>query len=146
MNHLTFNNTVINYRRIKRIAEKTMVFVIPVVKVGVVPTEIRFPTKGRLTDIHVSCATTGHTETVIDLEKCPQSVYDSELSPMWTSVLENKVVVEPWQKSNRTSRTPYSFSDDSVSEGDHFRVNILTAGQGVQYMTVEVSVEVDVEE
>ncbi|MCZ4246921.1 hypothetical protein BXO87_02115 [Bacillus sp. GZB] len=147
MDYMGYNREQLNSRRIRKVSRKVMVFIIPsLVKVGPVQTEVRFPYKGRLINSYASCGTSGTTPTTIDIEKCAQEAYDT--TPRWESVFQNKISINANNKSNRTSTKPYSFkpSFETVYENDHFRVNVIEAGEGVRDITVELVVELDVEE
>lgn len=147
MDYLSFNQAHLNYRKISRLVEKVMVFIIPSsVRVGIVPTEIRFPFKGVLVDVYASLGTVGQSKTVIDIEKCSQSDYDT--NPAWSSVLIDKLVIDSNSKSSKTSIFPFKFDDNNVivNEDDHFRVNVLEAGDGAADLTVEVVVSLYIDE
>lgn len=147
MDYMGYNRAKLNSRRINKVSKKVMVFIIPsLVKAGPVQTEVRFPYRGKLINSYASCGTSGTTPTTIDIEKCDQEAYDT--TPRWESVFHNKITIDANNKSNRTSTEPYSFKPffETVNEDDHFRVNVVEAGEGVRDITVELVVELDVEE
>lgn len=147
MDYMGYNRAQLNSRRISKVSKKVMVFIIPsLVKAGPVQTEVRFPYRGKLVNSYASCGTSGTAPTTIDIEKCDQEAYDT--TPRWESVFQNKITIDAKNKSNRTSTEPYSFkpSLETVNEDDHFRVNVIEAGEGVRDITVELVVELDVEE
>ncbi|MCY8015514.1 hypothetical protein [Bacillus haynesii] len=146
MDYFTHNRAHLNKRRIEKIDDKVMVFIIPsIVKVGEVHTELRFPYQGKVLDVYASCGTPGLKRTVIDIEKCTQSDYDT--TPSWKSIFTDKLVIEANKKSSRSSNVPYTLKPafDKVSENEHFRVNINEAGEGVKDITVELVVQIDTE-
>lgn len=146
MDYLSYNRAHLNNRRLYRINNKVMVFIVPsVVKVGVVPTELCFPYKGEIVDAYATCGTTGSGNTVIDVEKCSQIDYDT--SPVWASVFEDKLVIDANRKSSNTSTSPYKFDSTqiTVNEGDHFRINVIETG-GVENLTVELIIDLYIEE
>lgn len=147
MDYLSYNRALLNTRRIQRLYDKVMVFIVPsIVQVGVVRTELRFPYKGKLLNAYATCGTKGSERTVIDIERCSQLDYDT--NPVWSSVFSNPLVIDANHKSNRTSTSPYSFKSNStnVSKDDHFRLNMLAVGNGVRDITVELVVELYVDE
>lgn len=147
MDYLSYNRAHLNTRRIKRLDDKVMVFIVPsIVQVGVVRTELRFPYKGKIIDAYATCGTTGTSRTVIDIEKCSQADYDK--TPAWNSIFTNKLIIDANHKSNRTSSTPYAINPSYVvvNKDDHFRLNLLEVGNGVKDITVELVVELDIEE
>ncbi|MEB9739350.1 hypothetical protein COK36_29700 [Bacillus cereus] len=147
MDFIAYNRAHLNNRRIRKLDDKVMVFVVPsIVQVGIVRTELRFPYEGELVDAYVTCGTMGESKTCIDIERCSQSSYDT--TPIWHSILADELVIDGKSKSNRTSSTPYSFkpSQLAVNRDDHFRINIKEVGKGVKDITVELVVELALEE
>lgn len=147
MDFLSYNRSHLNSRRIQRIDEKVMVFIVPsIVQVGVVRTELRFPYKGRIIDVYATCGTTGLNRTVIDIEKCSQADYDT--TPKWESIFNSQLIIDSNQKSNRTSATPYNLKPTGidVNVDDHYRLNMVEVGTGVKDITVEMVVELFIEE
>lgn len=121
--------------------QKVMIFVVPGrINVGPVNTELRFPFPGRIVNVYASCGVAGSTPTEIALEKCSQQSYDN--NPTWTNVFSSNLVIDANEKSSNTSSLPYVLQDDVVNINDHFRINIINAGDGAQFLTVEVIVEI----
>lgn len=147
MDYLAYNRATLNNRRIKRLDEKAMVFVVPsIIQVGVVGIETRFPYAGRIVDVYATCGTVGIGDTKIDLERCSQEDYDSSPNPTWESMLSNPITIDGNMKSNKTSSSPYSLLHESVNLNDHFRINLLEVAAGIKDITVEVVVELYIEE
>lgn len=147
MDYLAYNRAQLNNRRIKRIDDKVMVFIVPsIVQVGVVRTELRFPYKGKILDAYATCGTPGSSRTAISIEKCTQAAYD--MTPIWESIFGNQLIIDAKHKSNRTSTAPYSLrpSAVNVNQDDHFRLNMQTVGTGVKDITVELVIELAIEE
>lgn len=146
-NYFSFNETVLNDRKLRRIDDKVMVFIVPsIVQLGVVQTEVRFPYSGKIIDAYATCGTVGGNNTVIDIEKCSQSDYDT--NPVWTSIFTNKLTIDGNKKSNRTSTSPFAVNPNykTVNPDDHFRLNMLEVGLGVKNITVELVVELNIDE
>ncbi|MGG3801266.1 hypothetical protein [Metabacillus fastidiosus] len=147
MDYLAYNRSQLNTNRIRRIDDKVMVFIVPsIVQVGVVRTELRFPYKGKILNAYATCGTKGLNRTVIDIEKCSQGAYDTV--PVWTSIFNNVLIIDSNHKSNRTSTKPYSMKPSAIQVNidDHFRLNILEVGNGVKDITVELVIELLIEE
>lgn len=124
-----------------------MVFIVPsIVQVGEVKTELRFPYEGKIVDAYATCGVTGLTRTVIQIEKCTEGDYNT--TPIWNSIFSQDIVIDPNHKSNKTSATPYNVGATytNVAPNDHFRLNITEVGTGVKDITVELVVEVYIEE
>lgn len=118
-----------------------MVFVIPrFVQSGIIKTELRFPHAGRIVDVYATCGVEGLTATRIQIEKCSESDYDS--IPVWKNIFSNDLFIDANKKSSKTSVSPYVLADDIINPNDHFRVNVVNAGEGVQDITVEIHVEI----
>lgn len=147
MDYLSYNRAHLNNRRIHHVDDKIMIFIVPsIVQVGVVRTELRFPYRGTIFDAYVTCGTTGATRTVVDIEKCSQTNYDT--NPVWESIFTNKLMVDGNHKSNRTSLHPYTIKAKyvKVHEDDHFRLHIKEVGANVKDITVELVVKLEMEE
>ena len=126
-----------NLAKKEPVQQKVMVFVIPSkVKQGIVYTELRFPYNGKLSSLYASCGMAGQSTTKISLEKCPQSLY--ETVPEWESVLSSELEL---LQDNKASSS-YVVSNPSVDAGDHFRVNVVEVGEGVQDITITVIVDI----
>lgn len=147
MDYVGYNRTHLNSRRIHKLDDKVMVFIVPsIVQVGVVRTELRFPYKGKIIDAYATCGTTGLSNTTIEIEKCSQADYDS--TPSWESIFYSPLIIDSNKKSNRTSATPYVLKPTSipVNVDDHFRLNMVGVGTGIKDITVELVVELEIEE
>ena len=131
-----------NKRKIEeRLDYKTMVFIVPrFVQDGLIRTELRFPHEGRIVDVYATCGVTGSTDTHLDIEKCSDTDYNE--TPSWSSIFSSDLFVDANKKSSKTSTNPYSLSSDVVNVDDHFRVNVVNAGEGVEDITVEVKIEI----
>jgi len=124
----------------ERTETKTIVMVIPRVTVGEAKYDIRFPYKGVITDVYASCAQTGTERTVIQIEKCSQSEYDS--LPAWSNIFSQDLIVDANEKSSNTSQTPYILASAQVEKNDHFRVKVSEAGNGAAGITIEVTIKI----
>lgn len=147
MDYQSYNRALLNNRRIERIDDKVMVFIVPsIVQVGVVRTELRFPYKGKILDVYTTCGTVGTSSTVIDIERCTQSDYDG--TPTWRSIFSNLVTIDGNKKSNKSSISPYGVNPTqiNVEENDHFRINLVQVGSGVKDITVELVIGLEIEE
>ena len=69
MDFIAYNRAHLNNRRIRKLDDKVMVFVVPsIVQVGIVRTELRFPYEGELIDAYVTCGTMGESKRVLTLK------------------------------------------------------------------------------
>lgn len=120
------------------VQQKVMVFVIPSkVKLGVVKTETRFPYSGRIVNVYASCGTVGASKTEVQVERCSQADYDT--TPNWVNIFSTNLAFDANTKS--TSGSPYVLEDSSVNVNDHFRVNVVGLGAGIEDITLEVVVQ-----
>ncbi len=124
----------------QRAESKTMVFVVNKVKQGVVKAGLRFPYNGVVTAIHADCEITGLDPTEITIERCTHE--DFTTTPVWTSILKSNLVIDGGERSSDISGLPYSIFDTEIKENDHYRLNILTAGAGMEGLTVELVIQV----
>ena len=149
MDFFTVNKSTLNYRRVKRLDEKVVVFVLPNVTLGASEVEIRFPFKGRIVDVYASCSGKGTTKTTLDVEKCSQVEYDKVgTAPTWKSIFTEMLTIDSHLKSSKNSATTYVLdtTTSAVDVSDHFRVNIKGVGNGIKGLTVEVVIELSIEE
>jgi len=129
-----------NLAKKSAVQQKTVVFVVPKVRVGPFKAEVRFPWEGKIVDVYASTGTAGTTSTTIQIEKCSQDDYDTV--PVWVDVLAQAAVFDPNEKSLRTSSAPYALADETVKAGDHFRINTLALGDGFQDLTLEITIQI----
>lgn len=142
-NPRTFDRAQDAYNLARKIPvqQKVMVFIVPSkVKLGVVKTEVRFPYKGKISNIYATCGSVGTTNTVIQVERCSQSDYD--ISPVWKSIFSTNLTLDANEKSTNTSEIAYVLDDDSINPNDHFRLNVVGLGEGVEDITLEVVVDI----
>lgn len=124
----------------RRAESKTMVFVLTrVPDGGLAKMEMRFPYEGEITEVYASCSQAGSTRTVFQIEKCSQDSYDSG-SPVWENIFYDDLVIDAGEKSSRTSDTPYTLQTTTVNKDDHFRINVVEKGDGVEGVTIELVV------
>lgn len=140
MDVFQYNKSLLNRKRIEKVGVKTIVFVIGTVREGPAELEIRCPHPGKITEVYATCSTPGATNTIIDIEKCSQIDYGDD--PIWNSIFLSPLVLPANKKSSLRDYTLHP-TYSIVNEGDHFRVNLTRVGQGVQYLTVQVVVNVD---
>lgn len=130
-----------NLAKKEPVQQKVIVFVNPSkVKLGVVKTETRFPYKGRLVNVYASCGAVGSTKTEIVVERCSQEDYDA--SPHWVAIFATNLTFDPSAKSTNSSSVPYVLADDHVNPNDHFRINVVKLGSGIEDITLEVVVQI----
>lgn len=129
-----------NLAKKSAVQEKTVVFVVPKVRLGAFKAEIRFPWEGTIVDVYASSGTAGSTPTRISLEKCTESDYNT--TPNWVNVLSSDILFDANEKSIKTSSAPCVVGDVAVTKGDHFRVNTVVLGDGFQDLTVEVLIAI----
>lgn len=126
--------------RLDDIQEKAETRIIVLVLTGVVQGaskyEIRFPLDGQVTEVYASCITPGTTDTIIQVEKCSHADFIS--TPVWTSILGQDVVFEAGNNSSDTSSLPHTVTVPKVDKNDHFRLNVLQVGSGIEGVTLEV--------
>lgn len=137
MNKATINRKIIT----EKLDYKTMVFIVPrFVQNGIIRTELRFPHEGKIVDVYATCGIEGTTTTHIVIEKCSGMDYDNQ--PVWDSIFTDDLFIDANKKSSRTALTPYSLTSDVIEPDDHFRINVVNAGDGVEDITVEIHVEI----
>jgi len=129
-----------NLAKKQAVQEKVITFVMLKPKAGPYPLEIRFDYPGRISRVYASCTSAGSDQTVMQLEKCSQSDYDT--TPVWTNVFASDLVLDANERSTATSSSPYVLADDQVNEGDHFRISFAEVGGGIGTVTVNVAVEI----
>ncbi|GAA0376626.1 hypothetical protein [Bacillus horti] len=143
MNFNSFNRTILNSIKINSLKARTMVFVLPGhLASSASGIELRFPEKGRIVDIYASCSTRGSTDTIMTIEKCNQIDYDT--NPYWVNILSSNIILNAHSKSTNTSASLPIAVQPNVEKNDHFRINVLSVGQGIAGVTVEVVVELDI--
>lgn len=131
-----------NLARKEPVQQKTMVYIIPSkVKQGVVALEVRFPWKGVVSNIYASCGKKGATQTEFAIEKCTAESLDSD-EPVWTNILTTNVTLDADVKSTNSSAVPFVIGDNDVQVNDHFRVNVLTVGDGIEDITLELVIDI----
>lgn len=125
--------------------KRVIVFVIPggrAIQTGVQKIEICFPFSGKIVDVYASNRVAGTTRTVIAIEKISQEDFDNDNPEGWLNVFSGNLIIDPNEKSSRTSSAPFVIENLQVAANDHFRVRIDELGDGVEDITVEVTVEV----
>lgn len=138
----SMNKSIINRKIItEKLDYKTMVFIVPrFVQTGIIRTELRFPHKGKIVDVYATCGVEGTTTTHVVIEKCSEVNYDTV--PVWDNVFTNDLFIDANKKSSKISLTPYALVSDEIEPNDHFRINVVNAGEGVEDITVEIHVEI----
>lgn len=139
------NRSRLNKDRIKRIDDKVIVFAMPQKAIdGAVSRVIRFPYKGRVKDVYASCSTPGSGDTIINVERCPESDY--MISPIWEDILDEKLKIPSTRLSSNASDTPYTLTNtgEVVESGDHYRISIHHNGT-VEGIVVELVIEIEIE-
>jgi len=122
--------------------EKVMVFVLPgIVRQGTQTAEIRFPFKGKLTEIYANLGKVGSTSTEIRIQKLSQNLVDDGPSNVWNDILSSNVIVEGNEKSSNTSVDSHIINIDTVNRDDHYRVIVHQAGLGSEQLTIELKVK-----
>lgn len=122
----------------QRAETKTMVFVLNRVFSGVAKLEMRFPYEGQITEVYVSAMKPGTTRTVFKIEKCSQEDYDT--TPAWTDIFSQDLTLDANEKSSNTAVDPYAVVTPKIEKNDHFRINVVELGEGIEGVTIEVMV------
>ncbi|MCK6076933.1 hypothetical protein [Paenibacillus silvae] len=136
--HSPFNSLDERLDSIERRAEsKTMVFVLSRVFDGIAKLVMRFPYEGDITEVYASTSREGIADTAFQIEKCSQESYDST-TPVWESIFHTNLVVDGDERSSRTSSRPYAVSVPRINKDDHFRVNVVERGEGIEGVTIEL--------
>ncbi|MNV34714.1 hypothetical protein D3C71_1261420 [compost metagenome] len=129
--------------KLNEMSYKIIVFVVPgTVKVGLQNIEIRFPFSGVVESVYCSMGTPGTTETAISIEKCSQDFIDGVANASgWTDVLADVLTIDVNKKSSNTSAS-VAISNAEVESNEHFRINVLSAGEGAKDLSVEVKIKI----
>lgn len=146
MDFQSYNRTVLNERRIRRVDEKVITFSFSSLsQEETIKKNFRFPYDGTIKDIYASCGTTGGDETVITIEKCTQSDYD--VIPVWEAILSDPVTIKSNRHSSSTADSTYSFKPggEVVNANDHFRISPVKLG-GASEIVVEIKIELVIDE
>ncbi|NGQ95327.1 hypothetical protein G3578_09185 [Brevibacillus sp. SYP-B805] len=132
-------------QNLAEVSQKVIVYVIPSkVKPGVQKVEIRFPFKGTIAGVYASCRVPGSTPTELAVEKISQDDFDG-LSPApfgWQNIFSHNLILDAGEKSTRTAAAQPVIGIPDVQPNDHFRVNVLQLGTGLEDVTVEVVINV----
>ncbi|QDX94031.1 hypothetical protein EEL30_18080 [Brevibacillus laterosporus] len=120
----------------RRMETKTMIIVMNRVTTGLFKLDMRFPYDGIISEVYASCAKAGTERTVLQVAKCSQASYDA--AQEWTNIFKNDLVFDANSSSTKTSSSPYSLKDPNVEKGDHFRVNVVELGKGIEGVVLEV--------
>lgn len=123
----------------RRVESKTMVFFLSRVFDGVAKLVMRFPYEGDITEVYASTSREGDADTIFQIEKCSQESYDS-LNPTWETIFHSNLVVDGNESSSRTSDRPYAVSVPRINKDDHFRINVVERGEGIEGVTIELVV------
>lgn len=132
-------------KNIDEASQKVIVYVIPSkVKPGVQKVEIRFPFKGTISGVYASCRVPGTTPTEIAVEKISQDDFDGvSTNPIgWQNIFSQNIVLDAGEKSTRTAAVQPIIGITDVQPNDHFRVNVVQLGDGLEDVTVEVVINV----
>jgi hypothetical protein len=121
----------------RRMETKTMVFVLSRVFDGIAKLNMRFPYKGDITEVYASASRVGVADTAFLIQKCSQDSFDSE-EPVWENV--TTIVVDTNERSSKTSARPYSVAIPRINEDDHFRIDVVERGEGIEGVTIELVV------
>lgn len=115
-----------------KVVERVLVFVIPsylnVGKQGIIA---RFPYDGKIVGVRAIVGNEGVSDTEIGLEKT------SDMTS-WINVLSNNLIIA---SNSHFDNSTSSISVADVTAGELFRLDIVSAGQNVQNLTVEVIIE-----
>lgn len=125
-------------------SNRIIVFVIPgLLRQGVQKLEIRFPFNGTITKVYASCAVLSTDPTTISVEKNSQVIIDSgNPESGWQSIFSTNLTIDGNKKTNNTSQLPYVISNSIVEKNDHFRLNLISIGDGIKDLTVEVEIKI----
>lgn len=123
----------------RRAETKTMVFVLSRVFDGLAKLVMRFPYEGDITEVYASTSREGDADTAFQIEKCSQESYDSAI-PVWEKIFHSNLVVDGNECSSRTSNRPYAVSMPRINKDDHFRINVVERGEGIEGVTIELLV------
>lgn len=128
-----------NLAKKKAVQSKVIVFINSKPKTGVYPLEIRFPYQGKILDLNGTCGKTGAERTVITLERCSRADYVT--NPVWAAVATG-ITIDGNERSTLTANNPITVTDAVVNEDDHFRVNFIEVGIGIENLSLEILVEI----
>ncbi|ALA07176.1 hypothetical protein SECTIM467_46 [Brevibacillus phage SecTim467] len=124
----------------RRTETKTMVFVLSRVFEGVAKFVMRFPYNGDITEVYASASNAGIADTVFQIEKCSQDSYDSP-SPLWENIFNDNLTIDANERSSKTSDKPHSVAITKINKDDHFRINVVGLGKGIEGVTIELVVK-----
>ncbi len=117
--------------------ERVIVFVIPGrISAGEQKVEIRFPFNGVITGVTASCRVPGSAPSTIQVEKISEADYDNNLNS-WVSILSQALTLPSGKK---ISSSDYVIGINQVMQGDYFRLNITEVGNGIEDLTVELTI------
>lgn len=124
----------------ERAEVRTMVFSLGRVSTGVAKLILPFPYSGVIVKATASCVIPGETQSVFQIEKCAQEDLDTQ--PVWNNILSTNLSIDANKSSSKTASVPYTIKDFTVNEDDHFRINVVECGEGIEGVTIEVLVKV----
>lgn len=140
VNVFSENRAKLNTDRIKRIDDKTLVYVISVPMEGAGLDEFPFQYDGIVKDVTVSCQTVGSTDTYVNIQRCTPTDYASE--PVWENVFSSDLLLGSGKRiSDKNTNTAIS----QVNKGDVFRTYIRTLGSGIMNMTIQFTIQINIE-
>ncbi|MFF2017218.1 hypothetical protein [Paenibacillus sp. NPDC058177] len=122
----------------RRMETKTMVFVLSRVFDGIAKLNMRFPYEGDIMEVYASASSVGADDTSFLIERCTQDSYDTGL-PEWDTV--TTLVIDANEHSSRTSDRPYSVPVPRIAKDEHFRINVVERGEGIEGVTIELVVK-----
>lgn len=112
---------------------RVMTFVIPQeLLLGVQHPHIIFPFEGEISTVNASVVRSGETETVVNIEK-------STNYADWDRVTSSPVTILPHQNFDDKS---YVLSENGVSKGDIFRLNIDKVSEDTTNLTLNIEVNI----
>ena len=115
--------------------ERTLIFVLPYINIGVNNILARFPYSGRIKDVKAFCSKAGvNIDTDIDIEK-------SVTMENWTSIFSNEQYLTIPEDSYFDDGTKDILVRD-VQAGDIFRINVKSLGTPIEGVTIEIQIEV----
>lgn len=134
------NRTKLNTDRVLRVDDKIVVYVIDSPTIGEWTDEIESPGDGKVLSVKATCNKPGSSDTLIDVELCDRDLYDS--NPIWDKVFSEPLTIGQDKKRSNSSPTVDS---GVIKEGDVFRLNFVNVGEGLQNLTVQIKIQINIE-
>ncbi len=93
---------------------------------------------GSIINVYAVYASAPTTISYFDIQKTTQAEIDSASN--WVSILSTLISVDANEYSSNTAATPAVISTSFWAVGDHFRVNVATAGANGSDLTIEMNI------